>query len=370
MNETPAADGSGCIEPGFDRVAKVFDEQLERGLHFGAQLCVKLNGRTVVDRWGGYADDGRRRRVSATTPFMAYSTTKAFTATCVHKLADEGALDLDAPVAKYWPEFGARGKGGITIANVLLHQATIGDLISWLSPRGGAKRAAALVPEYEPGTAVVYHPFSGAFVLGELIRRASGMNASDYLTESFLEPLGMADSYAGLPFGEYGRASRIYTADPEQAAARRVFSNPLYRRLFLPAASLNTTARDIAAFYEMLLQGGAYERRRYLSAATVAKATTMRYEGPDGGTGMRVRWAMGYGLGGYSPFPDRDIRHMGRGATEKTFGHSGQGGCAFGWADPPSGLVFSFTCNRFQELRSAHERFQELADACWSVLGL
>ncbi|MBL8966853.1 MAG: serine hydrolase, partial [Spirochaetaceae bacterium] len=80
-------------------------------------------------------------------------------------------------------------------------------------------------------------------------------------------------------------------------------------------------------------------------------------------------WALGFGLGGCSPFPDRDVRHMGRGATEKTFGHSGQGGCAFGWADPPSGLVFAFTCNRFQELHLAHERFQELADACWEAVG-
>jgi len=362
-------------DPAFEEVAELFDAQLARKLHFGAQLRVLYRGRTVVDRQGGHTDETRKRRITRNTPFMAYSATKAFTATCVHKLADEGALDLDAPVAEYWPEFGARGKARITISHILLHQAGIpgkvgfGDLLAWLSPRGGATRAASLVPAHEPGAGVFYHSVTAGFVLGELIRRVSGLSAADYLRANFLEPLGMTDSHAGLPWREYGRASRISTADPKQGAAARSFSNPLYRSLFLPAASLNTTACDLAVFYEMLRLGGRYGERRYLSEAAVTRATALRYEGPDGETGRRVRWAMGYGLGGYSPFPDKDIRHMGRGATEKTFGHSGQGGCSIGWADPPSGLVFAFLCNRFQNLETAYLRFQELANACWKALG-
>jgi len=376
MKEASPAAESGMVAPGFEGVARVFDDQLGRGLHFGSQLCVKLGGKTVVDRWGGFADGNGRRPITPGTPFMAYSATKAFTATCIHKLADSGALDLELPVARYWPEFGAGGKDGITLAHVLLHQAGIpgnaspADLVAWLSPRGGAKRAAAIIPVHAPGERVIYHPFSGAFVLGELIRRVSGMRAAEYLTRSFLKPLGMADSYAGLPVWHYGRASRIHNSDPAQNVAARVFSNPVYRSLFLPAASLNTTARDLATFYDMLREGGTLKGRRYLSESAIARATALRYDGPDGDTDMRVRWAMGFGLGGYSPFPDSDIRHMGHGATENTFGHSGQGGCAFGWADPPSGLVFAFTCNRFQELSAAHGRFQELADACWNALGI
>ncbi|MCX7024914.1 MAG: serine hydrolase [Spirochaetes bacterium] len=375
MNASPSAKTGFATAPGFSRVAEAFDAQLARGLHFGAQLCVRSKGEVVVDRWGGFADDSRRRELSPNTPFMAYSATKAFTATCIHRLADEGRLDLDAPVAAYWPAFGAKGKERITISQVLLHQAgipgkaTVGDIVSWLRPRSAARRAASLAPHHEPGERTLYHAFTAGFVLGELIRRASGLDAAEYLARSFLEPLGMADSRAGLPWREYGLASRIYTADKRQAMAAAVFSNPLYRGVYLPAASLNTTARDLSIFYEMLRAGGTFAGTRYLSEGAVARATAMRYEGPDGETGMRVRWAQGYGLGGYSPFPDKDIRHMGRGASERTFGHSGQGGCAFGWTDPPSGLVFAFTCNRFQELEAAHARFQELADACWESVG-
>lgn len=306
---------------------------------------------------------------------MVYSATKAFTATCVHKLADEGKLDLDAPVARYWPEFAQHGKERITVRHLLTHQAGImgtanlGDILSWLSPRAAAQKVAALKPAYEPGVKTVYHMFTASVALGELIRRASGLSPANYLTKVFLEPLGMSDSHAGLPWRQYARASRIYSGDKKQNIAARVFGTALYRRLYLPAASLNTTARDIAVFYEMLRLGGRYNGRCYLSASAVSHATTLQYEGPDGDSGLKVRWASGFGLGGYSPFPDKDIRHMGRGASAMTFGHSGQGGCGFGWADRDSGLVFGFTCNRFLELEAAHLRFQELADACWTAIG-
>jgi len=361
--------------PGFEAAAGVFDEQIRRGLHFGAQIEVWHGDRRVLSRWGGFRDSRGARPVKVDTPFAAYSATKALTAACVHKLADEGSLDLDAPVAGYWPEFAARGKGGITVAHVLLHQAGIPaqanlpELVSWLIPGGGARRAAARKPEHAPGEKTIYHAFTGGFVLGELIRRVTGFSAAGYLRREFLEPLGMGDSFPGLPIREFRRASGIHTADPAQVGAARIFSNPVYRSLFLPAASLNASARDLARFYRMLCAGGELDGCRYLSRAAVERATTLRWDGPDAQSGMRIRWAMGFGLGGYSPFPDREIRHMGRGATQRTFGHSGQGGCAFGWADPPSGLVFAFTCNRFQDIPGAHLRFQELADPCWEAIG-
>lgn len=359
---------------GFGRVAEVFRSQLSRGLHFGAQLYVSLRGEPVLDLWGGLCDRAGRIPVRRDTPFMVFSATKAFTSASIHLLADQGKIDIDAPVADYWPGFARRGKGKITIRHLLLHQAGIpdktglGDLVSWLVPGLPARRVAALAPLHAPGEKTVYHKASAGFALGEIIRRVSGLGAGDFLRGSFLEPLGMGGSFAGLPFGAMGRASRIYSGDPRQVSVARVFSLPLYRRMYLPAASLNTTARDLAVFYEMLCSGGIRGGRRYLSKEVVAGMTALRYDGPDGDSGNRIRWASGFGLGGYSPFPDKDIRHMGRGASERTFGHSGQGGCAFGWADPPSGLVFAFLCNRFLPLEAAHLRFQELADAFWSCL--
>jgi CubicO group peptidase (beta-lactamase class C family) len=362
------------LDKRFGRVADVFDAQIARGLHFGAQICIRYQGEIVVDRYKGYRDSSHRWPVGSDTPFMVYSATKALIATCIHMLREQGILDLNAPVATYWPEFAANGKEGITIAHVLLHQAGIPnrgnalDAALWLFPQGGERRVAAMKPVHAPGTKCLYHSFTAGFVLGELIRRTTGSSPAGYLEKHFLAPLGMESSYAGLPPRLYRIASRIYSGDPSQRSPALVFSNPLYRSLFIPAASLNTTAQDLALFYQMLCDGGSFSGKKYLSPETIANATRLRYEGPDGDSGRIIRWAYGFGLGGYSPFQGKDIRHMGQGATEKTFGHSGQGGCGFGWADPPSSLVFAFTCNRFLDLESAHLRFQELADACWKSL--
>jgi len=356
-------------EARFSRLAEIFDGQIAQGLHPGAQICVRHRGEIVFERWGGHRDSARRHEVDRDTMFMVYSSTKAFTAACVHKLADEGLLDLDQPVARYWPAFGVKGKEGITIAHVLLHQAGIprkgsmAEALSWLVPGEGARRAARMTPIHEPGARCVYHSFTGGFVLGELIRRVSGVGAARYLEENFLKPLEMSHSHAGLPLRDYGRASRLYSADPDQKGAARVFSNPLHRSLYLPAASLNSTARDISLFYQMLLDGGISGGTRYLSAAAIANATKLRYEGPDGDSGRTVRWGYGFVIGGYAPFPDKDIRHMGRRATETTFGHAGQGGCSIGWADTSARLAFSFTCNGFLDLEHGYRRFQALADA-------
>jgi CubicO group peptidase (beta-lactamase class C family) len=359
--------------PGFEDLAEAFDGQLERGLHYGAQLQVRYRGEVVLDRWGGSLGPAGGT-VHADTPFMAYSATKPFTAVCIHRLVDEGRLDLDEPVARYWPSFAQRGKAEITVDQVLLHQAgipgkaSLREALAWPLPRGGARRACRMRPEYEPGTACHYHPFSAGFILGELVRRITGFGVADYLRKDFLEPLGMRDSYAGLPRSEYRRASSVNSGDPEQDSAALVFSNPLYRSLFLPAASLNTTARDLAVFYEMLRRGGEYEGRRYLRPERVAAATALAFDGPDRGNGRRIRWARGFTLGGYTPFPEEDLRMMGSRATEASFGGSGQGGCAIAWADPPSGLVFAFVCNRFLELKAAYGRFQELAEAAWKAV--
>jgi len=361
------------VRPGFERLARVFDRQLEEGLHYGAQVAVFLDGKPVFERWGGHADAARHRPVLASTPFMAYSATKAFTNMCVQRLAEEGRLDLDAPVATYWPAFAAHGKDGITIRHLLLHEAGIpsepglADALAWLTREGGARRAAAARPIHEPGARCIYHAFSAHFVLGRLIELVTGMRAADYLAATFLEPLGMEDSHAGLPLRHYGSASRIHSGDPAQRAAAAVFSNPVMRSRFIPAASLNTTAHDLGTFYAMLASGGEREGRRHLSAATVARATALAYDGPNGDTGNRIRWSAGFNLGGYSVFPDEDIRMMGRPSTEATFGHSGQGGCSIGWADPGARIAFAFLCNRFLDVKGAHRRFGELSDAAWEA---
>ena len=365
---------NGLSEAGLERLAQVFDRQIADGLHPGAQLVVARRGQIVFERAGGWADVRRRAPVTLDTPFLVYSATKPFTAVCVHQLAERGQLDLDAPVARYWPEFGCRGKETATLRHALLHQAGV--------PRRGFYRQAFLWPdwertmqsvarldaEYPPGSSTAYHVVNYGFILGEVVRRVAGCPIQEYLRREFLEPLGMRNSYPGLPDNQRRRAASVYCGDWQQIGAAFIFNVPRYRRWFLPAASLNTTARDLATFYQMLLDGGQHGERRYLKPETIAEATALRWEGRDANSGMNMRWAMGFHLGGLSAFPDRDIRAMGRKSAARTFGHSGQGGSAFAWADPEADLVFAFVNNRLLGAVEAHLRFEVLANAVWDAV--
>lgn len=368
--------GNPAISHGaLDRLSTVFYDQIKRGLHYGAQLAVYLPGEPVFSMTGGYADALRRRPVTPHTPFIIYSVTKSFVATAIHILVDRGLLDIEASVCGYWPEFSRHGKASITTRHLLLHQAGIPgsmgvlDLASWLLPSLRAGRSEALVPEHEPGARCVYHMFTAHIILGELIRRIDGRAPETFIEDELLHPLGMNDSYAGLPRSVYAKASRIYTGDKAQSAAARVFSGPLMRSAFMPAASINTTASDLAVFYLMLAKGGVHKGTRILSAEAVRRATAMQYDGPDGDSDRRIRWSMGFAIGGAPHFPDEDCIMMGHGSSERTFGHAGQGGCALGWADPGAGIAFAFVCNRFLAPKAAHARFEELSDRVWDALG-
>jgi CubicO group peptidase (beta-lactamase class C family) len=356
-------------------IREVFERQLTAGLHPGAQLVVTQHGRILFDAAAGIADRQRNVPVTPDTPFLLYSVTKAFTAVCVHQLVEQGKIELDAPIATYWPEFGCKGKEIATVRHALLHQAGIPrrglnrQVFLWWNRELLARSIANLPAEFPPGTQTAYHTVNYGFILGEVVRRVTGESIETRLRREFLRPLGMRNSFAGLPAGEHRRAARVYCADPVQRSAAFLFNLRPVRRLFIPAASLNTTARDLAVFYQMLLNGGQYAGRRYLEPETIANAVALRYEGADSTLGLPVRWGLGFSLGGIANLPGEDILIMGRRSSARTFGHPGQGGCGFGWADPDSGVVFAFANNCLQEQRTAHLRFQALADAVWEGVG-
>lgn len=346
----------------------LFDGYIEGGTHYGAQLAVYRGDRLVYAREGGVVRP-RGEAVQADSPFMIYSVTKSLIAAAVHKLAGEGRLDVDAPLARYWPAFGRKGKDGITIAELLTHRAgfqhpaRLIDLASWLHPAWMARRIASLPAVPGQRGRCVYHSFSAHAALGELIARLSGRSAAAYLRTAFFEPLGMKDSYPGLPWRRQASASGIYTADPAQAAAARVFSLPPLRAAFLPAASVNATARDLARFYAMLGSGGAFEGRRYIDAGALSRATQPAYDGPDGDSERRAVWSEGFSLGGYPTWADKEVYVFGRSSHLGVFGHAGQGGCALAWADPSVGLAMAFVNNRFLELEASQRRSMAISDA-------
>src|SRR5215510_2492355 len=165
----------GSCDPRFEAVREVFAKGFESGAEIGASVCFVRDGETVVDLWGGHYDRARTRAWQSDTLVNTYSTTKGMTALCAHMLADRGELDLDAPVARYWPEFKAEGKGGVLVRHFLGHTS---GLPGWSEPMTLAdlldrEKATTLLarqaPWWEPGTKVGYHAITFGPLIGEVI---------------------------------------------------------------------------------------------------------------------------------------------------------------------------------------------------------
>ncbi len=365
---------SGLPAARLARAVEIFERQLADGLQPGAQWVVTWRGQVLIDLAAGLAQVKRRRPVKPETPFMVFSVSKPFAAMCLHRLLEAGQVDLDAPIATYWPEFGCRGKESATVRHALLHQAGIpvrglgGEAFLCTNWGCVTRFVAGLKAEFPPGTQTAYHLVNFGYLVGELVRRVSGLPIEVYLRRYFLEPLGLRHSWLGLPYREQVRAATLYSSAPHQRDAALIFAWPHIRRAVIPAASVNSTARDLAVFYQMLLNGGQYAGTRYLQPDTIARATALHYDGYDGTFRESTRWGLGFQLGGPTLVGNVDTQPMGKGSSPRTYGHMGQGASAITWADPDAQLVFAFTCNRLLSRPSAHARVKALADAVWDAL--
>ena len=353
----------GTCEPGFEAVAEAFAVNFAEHGEVGAAVCVFRRGRAVVDLWGGLADRDLGRPWERDTLQLVFSTTKGVAATCVHLLVERGVLDLDAPVARYWPEFAAQGKGEIPLRWVLSHEAglaavtgavTLDDVLGW---EGVVNAIAAQAPVWEPGTAHGYHARSYGWILGEVVRRVTGRSLGRFFADEIAEPFGL-DFFIGLPPSELGRVARLYP--PEVDAATRevmdafmgpdtllgqVISGPsglfgyddMWNRPDVLAAEMPSsngigTARAIARMYAALI--GEVDGRRLLAPATVERATEVRVSGPDHVIGL----PMSFGLGFMTPPPA---------GPPGSFGHAGAGG-SLGLADPADGWAVGYVMNQMQ----------------------
>ncbi|MEU7877254.1 serine hydrolase domain-containing protein [Microbispora bryophytorum] len=366
----------GETAPGFDAVREAFATNLAGGQEVGAAVAVYLHGRKVVDLWGGTADPGTGRRWECDTLQVAFSTTKGVTAACAHLLAERGELDLDAPVADYWPEFAAGGKDRIPVRWLLTHQAglpaldhpvTPAEAIAW-DPMVTA--LAAQRPFWEPGTDHGYHAHTYGWLVGEVVRRVTGRSIGRFLAEEIAAPLGL-DLWIGLPQSERHRVSRIVSAPidlgalagidldalPEPAReVMRAYADPMSLTMRtmtvvtpmpnhddpaeqlaeMPSTNGICTARALARFYAGLI--GEVDGHRILSPATAAAATAEQVSGVDRVLHVPVRIATGFGL----PTPDAFWY------SPTAFGFPGFGG-SLGFADPATGLAFGYVMNRIQE---------------------
>ena len=357
----------GHCDPRFERLRAQFEESFADGGEIGAGVSVYLDGEPVVDLWGGFADAERTRPWQRDTIVSTASTTKGFTATCAHRLVDEGRLDLDAPFAKYWPEFAQAGKQEIPVRWLLSHRAGLPairqelDAEAVLDWNRMVECLAEESPWWEPGTKFGYHALTFGFLVGEVIRRIAGRSVGRYLREEITGPLGV-DFHIGVLEKDDGRvAEMIRIAETEETSAvmqrimkggdsliGRAFGNPAlresaidpkrYRRAEIPAANGHGTAEAVARLYGALSLGGELDGVRVLSREAIDRATTEQSFGEDAVLGIPMRFGLGYML-----------RHDGLplGPNDGTFGHLGMGG-SIGFADPTARLGFGYVMNKMQ----------------------
>jgi CubicO group peptidase (beta-lactamase class C family) len=236
----------GWCDPRFGAVQAEFDRNFRERGELGSAICVTLDGVVVTDLWGGWTDADQRRPWSADTLVNVFSVGKGLLAVCAARLAGLGQLDPDALVARYWPEFGAAGKDGITVRQVLSHQAGLPALRQPL-PRGSGldwqlmtSLLAAEQPWWPPGSGHGYHVNTFGYLAGELIRRITGTSVGQFLRREVAGPLG-ADVHIGLPAAEHGRVAEFRWPQPEPEIGeflRREVAGPLGAdvHIGLPAA--------------------------------------------------------------------------------------------------------------------------------------
>lgn len=322
---------------------------------------VVMRGEQVVHRTGVQSSTGQRARL-----FYTFSVSKPIVAMSIHLLAERGELRLDDPVRRYWPEYAQSGKDAITIRQVLTHRAGVptstrsamrdvriaGD---WEASVHAAETAR---PRYRPGSRVWYHTLSFGFILGELVRRVSGTGIAEFADRSFFTPLGMRDSYLQLPPDRVPDAVSLVSVGPLERIRRDIFNDPRTRAALIPAASLSTTAADLAALYRMLLRGGlGPDGNRVLGEATIAEAMRLSSDGAfDAGMLHSARWGTGFQLG----YPGK-VRVHGTRAAADTFGHNGANICNV-WADPGRDLVFVYLSNLAQKRLRARTVLSALSD--------
>lgn len=365
-----------------DRIAALFDRQLELGLHHGAQLAVYVDGKVALDLAGGVTGPDSTETTSEQRHVL-FSCTKPYAAITLHMLVDEGELTYDDRVVDHWPEFADSGteKAEITVRQVLSHTAglTRGEIDErpdlWGDWDACVEALEEMDPVYSPGEVPAYHPLTFGWLVGELVRRVSGTPIEEAAAERVFEPLGMDDTGIGLREDEPDDVATLVAFDSfdrcrdpgeglgDHTEVAAPFNMEAVHRSVIPAATGIGTARDMARFYGCLANGGELEGTRILSESTLAEATALEAEtDADGTLGRPGRFALGFWKGGTTADPYGSL------TPKHVYGHAGLGS-SVGWADPELNVGFSYVTNGVREGSYEHvARVRSLADAVRTAL--
>ena len=353
----------GAADPNFSCVVRGFASMFPGRRFGGGALAVYLDGQPVVDVWTGWSDRAGRAPWTADRAAMVFSATKGMTSTVIHRLVDRGLIDYDAPVAEYWPEFGANGKSALTVREVMRHRAGLSGL------RGATKedlldhivmeeRLAAAAPGRLLGKPA-YHALTFGWLMSGLARAVTGKGMRALIREELAEPLGTDGMHLGRPPAEaptrvaeiimpqniIGNPTFNYAATKLASQLSGGFRSMYFEGVMaavqgdiplldaeMPAANGVVTARALARMFGAIANGGEIDGTRFLSRELVAGLTGRRSRKRD----RNILVPLSFHLGYHSvPF----------GNVMPGFGHVGMGG-SFGWADPATGLAFAYVHNR------------------------
>ena len=385
----------GHCDPRFAAVREAFERNFLEHDEVGAAVSVTIEGEPVVDLWAGYLDAARTIEWPRDSLSAVWSVGKAVSAMAVLRLVDEGRVDLDAPVARYWPEFAQAGKEALPVQYLLSHRAGLiavgkelpagANLTSWETM---TEALAEQEPWWTPGEGHGYHVNTVGFLLGEIVRRVDGRRLRDFVNQEFCEPLGI-EFHIGTAEADDPRTAEWINYEPgpddpprrpwldvDKATATgltlariQAYGNPpplpdsgtnsrLFRGAEYPSTNPHSNARSIARLFGALATGGEVDGVRILSPAIIDRANTIEADGEDLTLGRPTRFGLGFQL----TLPE--IRPFG--TNPRAFGHYGNG-AVLGFADPDAGLGFGYVCNRAG--RSWRDpRNNALIDATYEVL--
>ncbi len=388
----------GSCDAKFQAVRQEFERNFRERGEVGASVCITVGGETVVDLWGGVARTDTQAPWTKDTIGIVFSSTKGATALCAHMLASRGQLDLDAPVAKYWPEFAQAGKSQVPVFMLLNHQAGLPAVRAPL-PQGAYANWDLMVnalakeePFWEPGTRNGYHALTIGWLVGELVRRISGKSLGTFFQDEVAKPLGL-DFWIGLPEDKESRVAPMIAAepDPESLFFREIAkpgslqslvllnsgnymgAAPEYDTRAAHAAEIGgaggiTNARGLAGMYAPLACGGKGRGVELVNPDVLARmGRVASATGRDAVLVIPSRFALGF-------MKTMDNRRQPPGLrdstliSEEAFGHVGAGG-SFGFADPKAGMSFGYTMNRMGPGAALNDRGQSLVDATYRALG-
>jgi len=382
VSEVSTVEIEGYCDEKFSQVRDVLAASLSKGEDLGASVAVFVNGEAVIDLWGGHIDEEMTKPWQKDTIINVYSTTKTMSFLCALILADRGQLDFDAPVADYWPEFAQNGKQGVKVWHIMNHAAGLSgideplvaeDLYDWNKITSAL---AAQAPWWEPGTKTAYHAITQGYLIGELVRRITGLTMGQFFQKEVANPLN-ADFFIGVPDEEFSRIadlmpfggdSSLSDGSKSDSIAARTFRNPpvsalasrtdAWRRAEIPAANGHGNARSVAKIHTILAGKGEAGGIRLLSEETAELVMKERISGKDMVLRMPVKFGLGFGINSKdTPLaPNKNVCFWG-----------GWGG-SLALIDQDAKMSFSFVMNKMHDGLVGDLRSYKLGQAIYAGL--